>query len=58
MTSTRPTGGYHYEYECRTDNLCWGSILIGRYKTRSMANYAGYHANKGVFKVKRVRVTN
>lgn len=49
---------YHYEYECRTNNLCYGGLLIGRYNTPSEARFAGNMANKGVFDVKKVRVYN
>lgn len=58
MTRTHLTCGYHYEYECRTDNLCWGSMLIGTYSTHDMAMCAGHNAGKGAFKVKRIRVKN
>lgn len=49
---------YHYEYECRTDNLCYGSLLIGRYRTASEARTAGWSAGKGCFSVRRIRVNN
>ena len=49
---------YHYEYECRTDNLCYGCILIGTYPTRNLAVSAGVNARKGCFSVRRVRVPN
>lgn len=49
---------FHYEYECRTDNLCWGGLLIGRFPTRQAATRAGHLANKGCFKVSKVRVYN
>ena len=49
---------YHYEYECRTDNLCYGGILIGRFRSESEARSAGLNAGKGCFRVRRVRVNN
>lgn len=47
---------YRYVYECRTDNLCWGSIRIGIYATRDEAQSAGVNAGKGCFTVRKIRV--
>lgn len=49
---------YHYEYECRTNNLCYGSVRIGIFPTRSLAMSAGVNAHKGCFSVRRIRVPN
>lgn len=47
---------YHYEFSCYTDNLNYGRLLIGTYKTHSEAEYAGHTANKGCFRVEKTRV--
>lgn len=47
---------YHYEYEARCDNLNYGGLFIGRYKTRPEAIHAARVANKGVYKVRKIRV--
>lgn len=47
---------YHYEYEVRTCNLCWGSLFLGRFRSYAEANACGMCANKGVFNIRKVRV--
>lgn len=52
------TSKYHYEYEVRCDNLCWGGLFIGRARTQSHARYLGENANKGCYSIRRIRVYN
>lgn len=47
---------YHYEYEVRTDNLNWGSLKIGVFRSRSGAILAGESSNKGAYTIKKIRV--
>ena len=47
---------YHYEYEVRTNNLCWGSLKIGVFRLRSDAICAGESSNRGVYTIKKIRV--
>ena len=49
---------YHYEYFVYTDNLCYGRMLIGHDKSRSMANALGIWANKGCYVIEKHRVYN
>lgn len=47
---------YHYEYEVRCNNLCWGGLLIGHAKRYEDAYTMGAQSGKGAFIVRRVRV--
>ena len=47
---------YFYEYVVYTNNLCYGRVLIGRFSSRALAEYAGRTANRGAFDIERRRV--
>ena len=47
---------YHYEYFAYTDNLNYGRMLIGRFSTLWLAQYAAQNGNRGAWRVERRRV--
>ena len=47
---------YHYEYFAYTDNMNYGRMLIGRYRSYTDASVHAQWANKGCYRIEKHRV--